>query len=137
MGFMGMEDATLNGDVAKEDVMEFLKKRFTPQEVVGIEAVPYTDPSGSDHAYIMYVAAKTRGGEVYCTVALTAWDTTVDLYIDRSVTKTELRYKFMQESLGPYFYDCPESILNLLTPTDSIYAKQWREKCRNTIKNKN
>lgn len=43
-------------------------------------------------------------------------------------------YKDMDESMGPCFYDCPLSILNLLTPTDSEFANQWRDTCR--IRNK-
>ena len=39
-------------------------------------------------------------------------------------------YKPMDESYGPLYYDCPSSILDLLTNTDSEYALEWREKCR-------
>ena len=39
-------------------------------------------------------------------------------------------YKDMEESMGPCECDCPESILNLLTPTDREYAVQWRARCR-------
>lgn len=38
-------------------------------------------------------------------------------------------YKEMTESMGPGYYDCPKSILNLLTETDSEYALEWRRKC--------
>ena len=36
----------------------------------------------------------------------------------------------MDETCGPYQYDCPESILKLLTPTESKWANEWRAKCR-------
>lgn len=39
-------------------------------------------------------------------------------------------YKGMDETVGPYYYDCPLSILNLLTETEYEYAKEWREKVR-------
>lgn len=39
-------------------------------------------------------------------------------------------YKDMDESMGPCYYDCPESILKLLSPTDSEYALNWRASCR-------
>jgi hypothetical protein len=39
-------------------------------------------------------------------------------------------YKDMDESLGPYCYNCPERILTLLTPTNSKYANEWRQNCR-------
>ena len=38
-------------------------------------------------------------------------------------------YKDMDESMGPGYYDCPESILKLLSPTENKYALEWREKC--------
>jgi len=38
--------------------------------------------------------------------------------------------KTMDETSGPYCYECPESILKLLSPTDSEWANQWRENCR-------
>lgn len=39
-------------------------------------------------------------------------------------------YKEMSEDCGPYNYQCPVSILNLLTPTENEWACNWREKCR-------
>lgn len=43
-------------------------------------------------------------------------------------------YKDMDETCGPFCYDCPESILKLLSPTDSEYALKWRSKCREHAK---
>ena len=40
------------------------------------------------------------------------------------------------ETAGPCFYDCPASILDLLTPTSSEWANEWREKCRQNIQSK-
>ena len=39
-------------------------------------------------------------------------------------------YKDMDESMGPCESDCPQAILDLLTPTDSAFALEWRAKCR-------
>lgn len=39
-------------------------------------------------------------------------------------------YKEMDESMCPYSFDCPVGILNLLTPTDSENANEWRRLCR-------
>ena len=48
-----------------------------------------------------------------------------------------IAYKHMSEDEGPtYSYDCPESILNLLTETDNEYALRWREKCRKKLEEK-
>lgn len=45
-------------------------------------------------------------------------------------------YKEMDESCGPYYYDCPASILKLLSPTDSKLANEWRESCWKKIEEK-
>ena len=38
-------------------------------------------------------------------------------------------YKPMDETVGPMYYHCPKSILNLLTPTENKWALEWRDKC--------
>lgn len=45
-------------------------------------------------------------------------------------------YKDMCESAGPYRYNCPKGILDLLTATDNEYAINWRNKCRENIQKK-
>ena len=45
-------------------------------------------------------------------------------------------YKDMDESCGPYYCKCPNSILDLLTPTQSEYAIEWRKNCREYHKQK-
>ncbi len=39
-------------------------------------------------------------------------------------------YKDMSEEDGPCEAECPKSILELLTPTESEYANDWRQRCR-------
>lgn len=68
---------------------------------------------------VYYAAMRsTRTGKVWALVVLT------------NVENYEFGYKDMDETVGPCYYDCPNSILNLLSPTDSDYAKEWRAKCR-------
>ena len=45
-------------------------------------------------------------------------------------------YKPMGETMGPYQYDCPKSILDLLTPTDNEHAIEWRRRCEEHRKTK-
>ena len=45
-------------------------------------------------------------------------------------------YKDMDETMGPYNYDCPKGILDLLTSTESEYAKEWRKQCYENIARK-
>ena len=43
-------------------------------------------------------------------------------------------FKEMEESMGPFESECPEKILKLLTPTDSEYANNWRNRCWENIR---
>ena len=45
-------------------------------------------------------------------------------------------YNAYHESVGPCSYDCPDSILNLLTPTEDESANKWRNRCRLRNQNK-
>ena len=46
------------------------------------------------------------------------------------VENGELWYKDMDESMWPYYYDCPHSIFKLLTPVEEgSYADSWRKEC--------
>ena len=38
-------------------------------------------------------------------------------------------YKDMSEDCGPFYYDCPKSILKLLSPTTNECALKWRSAC--------
>ena len=46
-----------------------------------------------------------------------------------SVKGSEFYYKDMDETCGPCYYDCPKSILGLLSETDSEWANECRKKC--------
>ena len=45
-------------------------------------------------------------------------------------------YKDIDETSGPCERECPESILKLLTPTDSKWANEWRNACWENIRKK-
>lgn len=42
-------------------------------------------------------------------------------------------YKDMDEVMGPFEYDCPQRIYDLLTPTDNEHALEWRAKVRERL----
>lgn len=44
-----------------------------------------------------------------------------------------LGYKDMGECMGPVESECPAFILDLLTPTEEVYALAWRARCRASI----
>lgn len=45
-------------------------------------------------------------------------------------------YKDMDETVGPYKRDCPKNILDLLSPTESQWANEWRQECYENLKKK-
>lgn len=47
--------------------------------------------------------------------------------------QTEMCCKLMDETEHPYYYDCPKSILDLLSNTDNEQALEWRAKCRERL----
>lgn len=66
-------------------------------------AVRKTDASGGDRVIGVVTATWTKDGEIGA--------------------------KHVTEFEGPYQIACPESILKLLSPTESEWAREWREKC--------
>lgn len=67
---------------------------------------------------VYYAAMRsTKTNEVWALIAIT------------DVADGEFGYKDMDETEEPFYYDCPNSILKLLSPTDSENAKAWRTKC--------
>lgn len=73
-----------------------------------------------------YAAIKNKEtGEVFASIALTK--------IDNS-DFCNFGVKWMDEECGPYHCDCPESILNLLSPTENEWALRWRKDCREAAK---
>ena len=66
-----------------------------------------------------YYAAVRRkdDGFVYAVVALTRME------------NGEFWYKDMSEFCGPVEEKCPIGILNLLSPTDNEFAREWRKNC--------
>lgn len=68
-----------------------------------------------------YAAYRTQEGEIIGVVILTQW---------RRGTWYNFGYKDIEENMGPCEADCPQSILDLLTPTNSEWANEWRGKCR-------
>ena len=69
----------------------------------------------------------TKESEVFAVIVLTSVE---------SNKFFNLSYKDMDETEHPFYYDCPESILKILTPTDNENANIWREKCRKRNKDK-
>lgn len=50
--------------------------------------------------------------------------------IKTSTQNGEFGYKDMDETMHPYYYDAPISLINKLTPTDNENANEWRNNVR-------
>ncbi len=78
-------------------------------------------------------------GSVYYAAVLHPQGHTYGLVV---LTQTDMRnyhnfrYKDMSEDMEPFYYDCPMSILNLLSSTTYESALIWRQKCRQKAEQK-
>lgn len=69
--------------------------------------------------YVHYMAIQDNAsGEVLCAVTLF------------KRTKYELYWKSLSDTMGPCDINCPNKILDLLSPTEDQYALEWRARCR-------
>lgn len=68
---------------------------------------------------------KTNGYECVCAAVCLTSTNNKDYF--------NFAYKDMDETCGPYKYDCPKGILDMLSPTENEYANQWRQACRDNL----
>jgi hypothetical protein len=73
-----------------------------------------------------YYAALQHDGVVSATVCLIRYVPGDDPY--------NFGTKWIDEDCGPVESECPKGILELLTPTDSEWANQWRERCWHNVR---
>lgn len=83
--------------------------------------------SKDDDGNEIIVDISTNEQQVFGVVFLTSTD---------SKDYFNFSYKDIDEASGPCYYDCPKGILDLLTPTDSEWANNWRASCRERLKQK-
>ena len=86
------------------------------------------------------IATALVGSTVYLAVERTEKATGEKVvYADVCLTRMNNGYlmvKAMSDTMCPGYYDCPKRILDLLTPTDSEWANEWRNKCAEKRKQK-
>lgn len=77
----------------------------------------------------VYAVAQTNGGPKFCAVILTT-------NIRDPKGGLNFGYKDMDEILHPYYYNCPDRILDQLDKTTNFNALRWRHECRrrNSVK---
>lgn len=86
-------------------------------------------PAGGEWNRVFYAAVRNHPmapyapGEVWCLVVLMHTSRTRGAYFN-------FTYKDLSDAMGPGEDSCPDRILDLLTPTTSEYANEWRQRCR-------
>ncbi len=118
MGWLYMQ--SLGGHSGPRD---YLDAQFTFENAEGRSRVLRSALLGD--AYYAAVEQQRSDGAraVFALVCLT-------YYNPRDPEGFIFGYKDMTEHMGPCESDCPEDILDLLTPTDRPYAIAWRARCR-------
>lgn len=98
-----------------------------------LEPHAYTRDDGTE------VRIEPLKSTVHSTRLWSLWQRTVGEEVERYVVLHLLAadrknngygYKDMDESMGPYHYDCPVTWLDLLTEPSNDYARTWREQVR-------
>lgn len=94
---------------------------------------------GEDLATYEYIAAYTRRGVFYGALRNKITGTvTMDVIRFAWLPRFPLNfyYKVMDERDMPFYFDCPERLLGLLSETDNANALEWRARCRAVIARK-
>lgn len=102
-----------------------LDKRFTCASSDGLrtwEVVKSTLRGSTYYAAVRTVDAGAGTVTTWALVCLTS--------VTGKGWNQYFNYKDMSEDMGPYSYDCPVSILDMLSDTDSKCAQEWRAACR-------
>lgn len=95
----------------KDNVSNWFKNEFNVEK---FECVKHAIVGNT-----IYGAIKNKQtGDVFAVIFLIRWD--------NSDYSFNFSYKDMDETMNPFYYDCPMSILKLLTPTENEYALLWR-----------
>lgn len=112
----------------------------------GLNRGYYEVLKSSMHGSVYYAAVKPikkysediNGNKIVIDIPLEAQQVFGIVFLTQVDTKDyyNFSYKDMDETMGPCYYDCPKSILDLLSPTNNEYANNWRAKCREQIAKK-
>ena len=93
-----------------------------PHKLIKEVSVRKSTMVGSTYYGAIDIWTKDKGHEFVGVVVLT-----------KVINRSRIAIKVMGETVGPHYYDCPASILKLLSPTDNEWALEWRRKCEEQI----
>lgn len=88
----------------------------------------YKDFGGQQSPCEVVKAVKV-GSVIYSAVRNKKTDEVFGVVSLTSIDKGYVMFKEMSEDMLPYYYDCPKSVLNLLSKTEEANALEWRKKC--------
>lgn len=102
---------------------DFLREQLFDQEDESgsWKALATAQVGSTIYAAVERFIAETGRRVVFAAVVLTRLD---------SRSRLNFGWNAMEEDMGPRPVDCPERILKLLSPTDNVYALEWRAACR-------
>jgi hypothetical protein len=126
MGWLYMPRASLGGHATATSYLDAQCTYDRPQEdggTQGLKVLASACPGNRVYYAAVQVMKNGIGGEVFAIVCLVRWN-------PRDKDGMIFGYKDMTENMGPCEAECPERILDLLTPTEHRHAIDWRERCR-------
>lgn len=110
-----------------QSVAEFFEQELCGGPYATVVACSTPSPWTAYLAIRYGPAANETERRVFATVCLLDVHPAAD---DTLAHGLRFGYKDIDERMGPLRYDCPQQILDLLSPTDNPYALAWREECR-------
>jgi hypothetical protein len=110
---MGWDVSNISSNIKTKDYVYFDLKRGLNEK----------------YEVLAYGQGKRSGGYVPVYFAIKNKETN-DVFAQITLTKRKngfISQKDIDESAGPFAYDCPKSVFKLLTPTKSEFAQNWRK----------
>lgn len=114
----------------KEKTRDFLAKTFTKAEKGKCTRVVACEIINRTTAYLAVEEVKIQNGSYQRRV----YPLICSLYYQKGYYNFAV--EAMTEEEGPYLYEAPAKILQLLTQPSSQQGQRWREKCWENIKKK-
>jgi hypothetical protein len=83
------------------------------------------------------LAIAVSGEEVHMAIRSEGRVFAITCIVSYNRSREEFLYKDMDETMGPFYYKCPNRILDLLTVTENVSAITWRRSCRKMNERRN
>lgn len=113
-----------------EDIHNYTRLQLVIDQV-NYSCEQYTDKVvyGKQYGAVCYLAVKT-------TNHVTGESRTSGVVVLTSIRKNDTHNfgtKFISEGMGPHYYRAPKRLINMLSPTDSEFANEWRRQCLENV----